>query len=58
MPVKPDEGAFWQSLSPAEHVARYEAQGMDRMEAMKAAAKDRGMRKSALYQLLLKEKED
>ena len=57
-PVEPDEGAFWQSLTPAEHVARYEAQGMDRMEAIKAAAKDRGMRKSALYQLLLKEKED
>ena len=41
------------SLSPEEHVARYESQGMRRMDAIKAAAKDRGMSKSELYKLLV-----
>jgi 16S rRNA (cytidine1402-2'-O)-methyltransferase len=40
------------SLSPAEHVAYYEAQGLMRMDAIKAAAKDRSMSKSELYKLL------
>ena len=37
----------------AEHVASYEAQGMTRKEAMKAAAKDRGMTRREVYQALL-----
>lgn len=41
------------SLSPEDHVAHYENQGMKRMEAIKAAAKDRGMPKSELYKLLV-----
>lgn len=41
------------SLSPEDHVAHYENQGMKRMEAIKAAAKDRGMSKSELYKLLV-----
>ena len=41
------------SLSPEEHVAHYEAQGMKRMDAIKMAAKDRGMPKSELYKLLV-----
>ena len=41
------------SLSPEEHVAHYEAQGMKRMDAIKAAAKDRGMSKSDLYKILI-----
>lgn len=40
------------SLSPALHVAYYEERGMSRMEAMKAAAKERGMTKSELYRQL------
>lgn len=40
------------SLSPEEHVGHYEALGMARMDAIKAAAKDRGMTKSELYKLL------
>lgn len=55
-PAEADPDAFWQSLAPAEHVAHYEAQGMGRMDAMKKAAKDRGMSKSELYQILLQEK--
>lgn len=40
------------TLSPAEHVAYYEKQGMRRMDAIKAAAKDRGMQKNELYRML------
>lgn len=57
-PAAEDGDAFWQTMTPAEHVAHYEAEGLGRMDAMKKAAKDRGMAKSELYQLLLKEKEN
>ncbi len=40
-------------LSPEEHTAHYEALGMKRMDAIKAAAKDRGMSKSDFYKLLV-----
>ena len=57
-PAEDNADAFWQALSPAAHVAHYEAAGLGRMDAMKKAAKDRGMSKSELYQLLLGEKEN
>ena len=41
------------SLSPEEHVAHYENTGLKRMDAIKAAAKDRGMSKSELYKMLV-----
>ena len=41
------------SLSPVEHVAHYEKLGMKRMDAIKAAAKDRGLSKSDLYKELI-----
>ena len=40
------------SLSPEEHLAYYENQGLSRMDAMKRAAKDRGMSKSEFYKLV------
>ena len=40
------------SLSPEEHVLHYENEGLKRMDAIKAAAKDRGMSKSDLYRIL------
>lgn len=43
-------------LPPAEHVAHYEKEGMKRMDAIKAAAKDRGMPKNELYRILCEEK--
>ena len=43
------------SLSPEEHVAKFEAEGMSRMDAIKAAAKERGMTKSDLYRILNKD---
>ena len=41
--------------SPEEHVKHYEALGFCRMDAIKAAAKERGMTKSQLYKLLIDE---
>ncbi len=49
----PDEADGLKALSPAEHVAHYEAEGFERMAAIKAAAKDRGMSKSEFYKLLV-----
>lgn len=43
----------WESLSLAEHMAVYEEQGIDRKEAMKLVAKDRGISKREVYQGLL-----
>ena len=40
------------SLSPEEHVKKYENDGLMRMDAIKKAAKDRGMTKSELYKIL------
>ena len=43
------------SLSPEEHIAHYMQSGLGRMDAIKAAAKDRGMTKSELYKLVNKD---
>ena len=40
------------NMTPEEHVKFYENQGIARMDAMKKAAKDRGMSKSELYKIL------
>ncbi|MDE7264867.1 MAG: 16S rRNA (cytidine(1402)-2'-O)-methyltransferase [Clostridia bacterium] len=37
------------SLSEKEHIARYMSEGMDKKEAVKQAAKDRGISKSEMY---------
>ncbi len=46
--------AEYENLSIEDHVQRYINQGMDKKEAMKAAAKDRGVSKRDIYQALLK----
>jgi 16S rRNA (cytidine1402-2'-O)-methyltransferase len=45
----------FEQMSIREHVERYESQGMDRKEAMKQAARDRGIGKREIYQALLEE---
>ena len=40
------------SLTPEEHVRKYENDGLMRMDAIKKAAKERGMTKSELYKIL------
>ena len=47
-----DETMELLSLSPEEHVSAYENQGLSRMDAIKKAAKDRGLSKSELYKIL------
>lgn len=44
----------WEALSLEEHMAHYEDEGIDRKEAMKLVAKDRGISKRDVYQALLK----
>lgn len=40
---------------PAEHVKMYESAGLSRMDAIKAAAKDRGVPKNQIYKLMIGE---
>ena len=47
------EHPFWEDMSIREHVLRYEAQGLDRKAAIKAAAKDRGVPKNDVYQEMI-----
>lgn len=42
----------WESISLAEHVAQYVAMGMSEKDAMKQAAKDRGVSKREIYRAL------
>lgn len=50
-----EEQREWESLSIAEHVTFYEKKGMDHKEAMRMAARDRGVSKREIYQALLRE---
>ncbi len=40
----------WESIPLSEHIARYLAEGMSEKDAMKQAAKDRGVSKREIYQ--------
>ncbi len=44
----------WEGMDLADHVKMYEEQGMERMEAMKRVARERGISKRDVYQNLLK----
>lgn len=50
-----EEQREWESLSIAEHVTFYEKKGIDHKEAMRMAARDRGVSKREIYQALLRE---
>lgn len=43
----------WQEIPIEEHMQQYEAQGMDRKEAMRKVAKDRGLSRRDVYQYLV-----
>lgn len=51
---KEESEASWKEMSVEEHMAYYEEQGIDRKEAMKLVAKDRGTGKREVYKMLLK----
>ncbi len=44
----------WETLDVAEHVARYEAEGLSRMEAVKKTAADRGVPKREIYDAVMR----
>ena len=45
--------AFWTDMTVPDHVAYYVGQGMTKKDAIKAAAKDRGVPKNEVYQQVL-----
>ena len=51
--IRAEEAARFEELSVAEHMERYLGRGMDKKEAMKQVAKDRGVSKRDIYQALL-----
>ena len=48
-----EERSKWEEMSIEEHMEVYLSKGMDKKEAMKAVAKDRGVSKRDIYQALL-----
>ncbi|HIS55565.1 MAG TPA: 16S rRNA (cytidine(1402)-2'-O)-methyltransferase [Candidatus Fimimorpha excrementavium] len=53
--IEKEKEASWQEISVQEHMERYLSSGMDKKEAMKQVAKDRGISKRDVYQMLLEE---
>ena len=53
--MEAEKRASWEEISIPEHVAMYEQQGNSRKDAMKLAAKDRGVSKRDIYKALLEE---
>lgn len=46
------EADFWEAMSEEEHVAHYIDCGMKKNDAIKAAAKDRGVSKNVIYKII------
>lgn len=51
--LRREEVARWEEMSIEDHMDYYESQGIDRKEAMKKVAKDRGISKRDVYNSLL-----
>lgn len=52
--IKEEQKLFWTSMTEEDHVKLYTDRGMDEKEAIRAAAKERGISKRELYNLLKK----
>ena len=52
--LREEEQVKWQEMSLEDHMDLYLSQGVDRKEAMKRVAKDRGVSKRDVYQALLR----
>ena len=50
---KKEQEQGWQEIPIEEHMKQYEAQGLERKEARKKVAKDRGISRREVYQYLL-----
>ncbi len=53
--IRQEEEKSWEQLTLREHMELYESQGMERKDAMKAVARDRGLGKRDIYRQLLEE---
>ena len=51
--IAQEEKAQWEEMSIEEHMEHYLAQGIDKKEAMKKVAKDRGVSKRDIYNALI-----
>ena len=51
--LRREEVAKWEEMSIEEHMDYYMNQGVDKKDAMKLVAKDRGIGKRDVYQQLL-----
>ncbi len=50
-----EKARAWEGMSLAEHLEHYQSQGLDKKEAMKRMAQDRGCSRREIYQGLLEE---
>ena len=53
--IKKEKEQTWEAMSITEHMDVYLSQGIEKKEAMKLVAKDRGIGKRDVYQMLLEE---
>lgn len=53
--IAKEEQDKWEQLTITEHMEVYQSKGMDKKEAMKAVAQDRGISKRDVYQILLQD---
>jgi 16S rRNA (cytidine1402-2'-O)-methyltransferase len=54
--IRQEEKERWEDMSIEDHMEYYISQGVDRKEAMKKVAKDRGVQKREIYNYLEKQK--
>ena len=52
------EQSSWEEMPLSRHMQMYLSEGMDRKEAMKAVARDRGVPRREIYERLLREEKD
>ncbi len=50
---KENLSTFWENMTENEHINHYLEQGLEKMDAIKAVAKDRGVAKSVIYKKTL-----
>ena len=55
--LKAEQQKSWEEMELAEHMELYLSQGIDRKEAMKLVAKDRGIAKRDVYRMLTEQKD-
>lgn len=51
--IQEEQAKAWEEMPIEDHMKHYEDQGIDRKEAMRLVAKDRGLKKRDIYQYLL-----